>query len=229
MEKFSRSVPLLTVAGLEKLNSAKVAVFGIGGVGGYTVEALARAGVGSLTLVDGDVVSMTNINRQIIALISTVGKNKAEVATQRVLDINPDCKVIAKPVFFNENTLSLFDFSQYDYVVDAIDDVKGKVLLAQKCTEQGTKIISSMGAGNKLDGTAFEVADIYKTSVCPLARTMRRELKKVGVQRLKVVYSKEEPRTPLDENGKRVPSSVSFVPSVAGLIIAGEVIKDLIQ
>ena len=228
MEKFSRSIPLLGTAGLEKLNKASVAVFGIGGVGGYTVEALARAGVGSLTLVDGDVVSLTNINRQIIALISTVDKNKSEVAAQRVLDINPDCKVIAKPVFFNESTCSSFDFSEYDYVVDAIDDVKGKVLLAQKCTEQGTKIISSMGAGNKLDGTAFEVADVFKTSVCPLARIMRRELKKVGVERLKVVYSKEEPMTSFDENGKRVPSSVSFVPSVAGLIIAGEVIKDLI-
>lgn len=229
MEKFSRSVPLLGLEGIEKLKSSTVAVFGVGGVGGYAVEALARGGVGKLILVDGDDVAKTNINRQIIALTSTLGKNKAEVAAVRVKDINPDCLVIAKPVFFSKDTLDEFDFKSFDYIVDAIDDVQGKLLLAEKAQEFGVKIIASMGAGNKLDPTVFEVADIYKTSVCPLARVMRRELKKRGVEKLKVVYSKEEPISPIDEDGKKVPSSVSFVPSVAGLILAGEVIKDLIK
>lgn len=229
MEKFSRSVPLLGLEGIEKLKSSTVAVFGVGGVGGYAVEALARAGVGKLILVDGDDVAKTNINRQIIALTSTLGQNKAEVASARVKDINPDCFVIAKPIFFSKDTLDEFDFKSFDYIVDAIDDVQGKLLLAETAQMFGVKIIASMGAGNKLDPTVFEVADIYKTSVCPLARVMRRELKKRGVEKLKVVYSKEEPISPIDENGKKLPSSVSFVPSVAGLILAGEVIKDLIK
>ena len=228
---FSRTASLLGDKAMEKLKNARVAVFGIGGVGGYAVEALARSGVGALDLIDKDKVSVSNINRQIIALHSTVGKYKTEVAKARIADINPDCIVRTHNTFFLPDTADEFDFSAYDYIIDAIDTVSGKIALIQKATEQGVPIISAMGAGNKLDPTAFEVADISKTSVCPLARIMRKELKKRGIERVKVVYSKELPQ----ENGnfdeqtqKPVPASIAFVPSVAGLILAGEVIKDLI-
>lgn len=218
--------------GVEKLKKSRVAVFGIGGVGGYVVEALARSGVGALDLIDKDVVSESNINRQIIALHSTIGRLKTTVAAERARDINPEIVIKTHDVFYLPETAHLFDFSSYDYVVDAIDTVSGKIALAEKAKEADVPIISAMGAGNKLDPTAFQVSDISKTSVCPLARVMRRELKKRGIERLKVVYSKEEPReaTAKDEDtGKPIPASVAFVPSVVGLIIAGEVIKDLIK
>ena len=220
---------------IEKLKKARVAVFGVGGVGGYTVEALARSGVGAIDLIDNDRVSLSNINRQIIATHSTIGQLKVEVAKERVLDINPNCEVKTYPVLYMPETADRFDFSQYDYVVDAIDTVTGKIELVMRAQEKGTPIISSMGAGNKLDPTAFEVADIYKTSVCPLAKVMRRELKKRGVKKLKVVYSKEEAITPVgeieeDAQGRRsIPGSIAFVPSVAGLIIGGEVVKDIVS
>jgi len=230
-EQFSRTALLLGEEGITKLNNARVAVFGVGGVGGFTVEALARAGVGHLELIDNDQVVMTNINRQIIATHSTLGMDKVEVAKRRILDINPEAEVVVHKTFFLPETAGEFDFSKYDYVVDAIDTITGKIGLVMMAKEAGTPIIRCMGAGNKLDPTAFEVADIYKTSVCPLARVMRRELKKRGVKKLKVVYSKEEALTPgksEEESNKRaVPGSISFVPSVAGLILAGEVIKDL--
>ena len=220
---------------IEKLKKARVAVFGVGGVGGYTVEALARSGVGAIDLIDNDRVSLSNINRQIIATHSTIGQLKVEVAKERVLDINPNCEVKTYPVLYMPETADAFDFSLYDYVVDAIDTVTGKIELVMRAQEKGTPIISSMGAGNKLDPTAFEVADIYKTSVCPLAKVMRRELKKRGVKKLKVVYSKEEAITPVGEieedmPGRRsIPGSIAFVPSVAGLIIGGEVVKDIVS
>jgi tRNA A37 threonylcarbamoyladenosine dehydratase len=201
-------------------------------VGGYVVEALARSGVGALELIDKDTVSVSNINRQIIALHSTVGRYKTEVAAERAKDINPDILVTVRNTFYLPETASEFDFSSYDYVVDAIDTVSGKIALIEQAQKSGTPIISCMGAGNKLDATAFEVADISKTSVCPLARVMRRELKKRGIEHVKVVYSKEEPRESKakdEETGKPIPASIAFVPSVAGLIIAGEVIKDLIK
>ncbi len=227
---FSRTELLLGKEAVKKLASCRVAVFGVGGVGGFCAEALARAGVGTLDLIDADKVSESNINRQIIALHSTVGKNKVDVAEERFKDINPDIKINAFSVFYSPETEKDFDFSEYDYVVDAIDTVTGKIALAVNADKAGVPIISSMGAGNKLSPEMFEVSDIYKTSVCPLARVMRRELKQRGIKRLKVVYSKEEPvETAKLENGKPVPGSVSFVPSVAGLIIAGEVIKDLIK
>lgn len=232
---FSRTQMLLGDEAMEKLKKSHIAVFGIGGVGGYTVEALARTGVGELTLIDNDTVSVTNINRQIIATHSTVGRYKVDAAGERALDINPEIKVNALKTFFTAETADEFDFSQYDYVIDAIDTVSGKIELAVRCEALGVPIISSMGAGNKLDATAFEVSDIYKTSVCPLARVMRRELRSRGIKRLKVVYSREQPVTAAgccDESaqGKRqLPASIAFVPSVAGLIIAGEVIKDLIK
>ncbi|MCR4563838.1 MAG: tRNA threonylcarbamoyladenosine dehydratase [Clostridiales bacterium] len=227
---FSRTELLLGKEAVKKLASCRVAVFGVGGVGGFCAEALARAGVGTLDLIDADKVSESNINRQIIALHSTVGKNKVDVAEERFKDINPDIKINAFSVFYSPETEKDFDFSEYDYVVDAIDTVTGKIALAVNADKAGVPIISSMGAGNKLNPEMFEVSDIYKTSVCPLARVMRRELKQRGIKRLKVVYSKEEPvETAKFENGKPVPGSVSFVPSVAGLIIAGEVIKDLIK
>lgn len=229
MEEWIRAEGLLTERGLEQLKNARVAVFGIGGVGGHVVEGLARCAVGELHLIDGDTVAVSNLNRQIVALQSTIGQNKAEVMASRVLDINPACKVKAFPIFLSGETAEFFDFTAYDYIVDAVDDVSAKLLLAKIASVNGVKIISSMGAGNKLDSTAFRVSDIYKTSVCPLARVMRRELKKLGVQKLKVVYSEEEPRVSVNAEGKSVPSSVSFVPSVVGLVIAGEVIKDLIQ
>lgn len=230
--QFSRTALMIGEEGLEKLKRARVAVFGIGGVGGYVVEALARSGVGSLELIDKDVVSVSNINRQIIALHSTVGRYKTEVAAERARDINPDIVVTVRNTFYLPETAGGFDFTAYDYVVDAIDTVSGKIALIEQAQKSGTPIISCMGAGNKLDATAFEVADISKTSVCPLARVMRRELKKRGIEHVKVVYSKEEPRESKaqdEESGKPIPASIAFVPSVAGLIIAGEVIKDLVK
>ncbi len=235
MNEFSRTGLLLGAEAMEILKNARVAVFGVGGVGGYAVEALARSGVGALELIDDDVVSLTNINRQIIALRSTIGQPKVEVAAARVRDINPACEVRAYRTFYTPETAGQFDFSQYDYVIDAIDTVTGKIALVMQAQKAGTPIISSMGAGNKLDPTAFEVADIYQTSVCPLARVMRHELKKRGVKKLKVVYSKEPAMTPIGEieddgshQKRATPGSTAFVPSVAGLIIGGEVIKDII-
>lgn len=232
MDAFSRAELLLGTANMEKLKKARIAVFGVGGVGGYVVEALARSGVGRLDLIDKDTVSLTNLNRQIIALHSTLGRYKVDVARERVLDINPEAVVNVHKIFYLPETAEQFDFTQYDYVVDAIDTVTGKLMLAQQADKSGTPIISSMGAGNKLNAVAFEVADIYETSVCPLAKVMRHELKKRGISRLKVVYSKEPPMTPTvndsdESNERRTPGSIAFVPSVAGLIIAGEVIQDL--
>ncbi|MBR5923555.1 MAG: tRNA threonylcarbamoyladenosine dehydratase [Clostridia bacterium] len=229
---FSRTEMLIGKDALSKLKKCRVAVFGIGGVGGYTVEALARSGVGAIDLIDSDRVSVSNINRQIIALNSTVGQYKTEAAKARILDINPECNVVCHNVFFTPDTAMSFDFSVYDYVVDAVDTVTAKKQLILSCKTAGVPIISSMGAGNKLDATRFEVADIYSTSVCPLARVMRAICRENGVESLKVVYSKETPKTPekTEKNGgKDVPGSVAFVPSVCGLIIAGEVIKDLIK
>ena len=232
---FSRTRLLLGDEAMDKLKAARVAVFGVGGVGGYVVEALVRSGVGALDLIDSDTVSETNINRQIIALHSTVGKLKVEVAKERALDINPACQIRTYPIFYLPETADQFDFTAYDYVVDAIDTVAGKLMLVQAAQEAGVPVISSMGAGNKLDPSRFEVADIYKTSVCPLAKVMRYECRKRGIRHLKVVYSKEEPLKPAAETdeaptGSRrsVPGSVAFVPSAAGLMIAGEVVKDLI-
>ena len=230
--QFSRTALLLGDKAIEKLKNSRVAVFGVGGVGGYVVEALARSGVGTLDLIDKDTVSVSNINRQIIALHSTVGQLKTEVAAARAKDINPNIVVHTHNVFYLPETAQDFDFSQYDYVVDAIDTVSGKIALVEQARVCSVPVISSMGAGNKLDATAFEVADISKTSVCPLARVMRRELKKRGIEHLKVVYSKEEPLPSTlkdEESGKAVPGSIAFAPSVVGLIIAGEVIKDLIK
>ena len=227
---FSRTKNLIGKDALEKLKNAKVAVFGVGGVGGYAVEALVRAGVGELLLVDSDKVSESNLNRQIIALQSTIGQYKTKIAKARAEDINPAIKVQTKEVFFLPENADEFDFTKYDYVVDAIDTVSGKIAIIEKAHKAGVPVISAMGAGNKLDNTAFEVADISKTSVCPLARVMRRELKKRGIEHVKVVYSKEEPKKQTATEGeKSSPSSIAFVPSVAGLIVAGEVIKDLIK
>lgn len=240
-EQFSRTELLLGQEGLKKLEKAHVAVFGVGGVGGYAVEALARSGIGAIDLIDDDRVCPSNINRQIIATHKTVGEYKVDVAKERILEINPDCKVRAFKTFYMPDTASQFNFYEYDYVIDAIDTVTGKLELIMQAKQAGTPVISSMGAGNKLDPTAFEVADIYKTSVCPLAKVMRRECKKRGIKSLKVVYSKEEPvsidpdKVPLEEPAgnhsqrRSVPGSVAFVPSVVGLIIAGEVIKDIIK
>ena len=233
-EQFLRTQMLLGTEALEKLQKARVAVFGIGGVGGYTVEALARSGVGQLDLIDNDTVSVSNINRQILATHSTVGLPKVEAARRRIRDINPHCVVRMHQLFYTPDTANRFDFSQYDYIVDAIDTVTGKLQLVQQAMEAGTPIICCMGTGNKLDASAFEVADISKTSMCPLARIMRKELGKRGIKHLKVVYSKEEALTPTGWEaeaaalGKRqIPGSVSFVPGAAGLILAGEVIKDV--
>ena len=231
MEAFARTELLLGSEAMEKLKNARVAVFGVGGVGGYVAEALARSGVGALDLIDADRVSESNINRQIIALRSTVGRYKTEVMAERIADINPDCKVKVYNIFYPDECIA-FDFSSYDYLVDAVDTVSAKLALVENAARAQTPVISSMGAGNKLDPTKFEVSDITKTSVCPLARVMRRELKKRGIERLKVVYSKEEPRPSpsVDEQtGKAIPASIAFVPSAVGLIIAGEVIKDLIK
>jgi tRNA A37 threonylcarbamoyladenosine dehydratase len=229
---FSRTALLIGEEGLKKLKNARVAVFGVGGVGGYVVEALARSGVGTLDLIDKDVVSESNINRQIIALHSTVGQLKTEAAAVRAKDINPEIVVHTHNVFYLPENAGDFDFTNYDYVVDAIDTVSGKIALIENAKRCNVAVISSMGAGNKLDPTAFEVADISKTNVCPLARVMRRELKKRGIEHVKVVYSKEEPiatSTIDEESGKAIPGSIAFVPSVVGLIIAGEVIKDLVK
>jgi tRNA A37 threonylcarbamoyladenosine dehydratase len=248
LNQFSRTELLVGNEGMEKLKNARVAIFGIGGVGGYTVEALARSGVGTLDLIDDDKICLTNINRQIFATRSTVGKYKVDVAHDRILDINPDANVNIYKTFYVPDTADQFDFTQYDYVVDAIDTVTGKIELIMQADKTNTPIISSMGAGNKMDPTAFRVADIYKTNVCPLAKVMRRELKKRGIEKLKVVYSEEKPMTPIDDMAiscrahcicppgtvrkctqrRQVPGSNAFVPSVVGLIIAGEVIKDII-
>ena len=225
--QFSRTENLIGADALQKLKNCHIAVFGVGGVGGYVVEALARAGVGKIDLIDSDCVDITNLNRQIIALHSTVGKLKVEVMRERILDINPKAQVTVFPLLFLPENSSQFDFKKYDYVVDAIDNVTAKIELAVKCQEYNTPLIASMGTGNKLDPTKFEITDIYKTSVCPLAKVMRYEFKKRGVNKLKVLYSKEEPiKNLLDP---RTPMSISFVPSAAGLIIAGEVIKDIIK
>ena len=240
MNPYSRTEFLLGKAAMEKLKSARVAVFGLGGVGGYAVEALARSGVGALDLVDHDTVSLTNLNRQILATRDTVGLSKAQVAAQRVKGIDPDIKVTAMQTFFGPDTADGFHFEDYDYVIDAIDTVTGKLALVTAAKAAGTPIICAMGAGNKLDPTAFRVADIYETSVCPLARIMRKECRKRGIDRLKVVYSEEDPIVcslppddpawaELPEGRNALPGSCAFVPSVMGLIIAGEVIKDLIK
>ena len=233
-EAFQRTELLLGKDGMERLQKARVAVFGIGGVGGYTVEALARSGIGQLDLIDSDTVSVSNINRQILATHSTVGLPKVEAARRRILDINPECVVRMHQIFYTPETADQFDFTRYDYIVDAIDTVTGKLQLVQRSVEAGTPIICCMGTGNKLDASAFEVSDISKTTMCPLARIMRKELSKRGIKHLKVVYSKEEALTPTgwEEEaaalGKRqIPGSVAFVPGAAGLILAGEVIKDI--
>ena len=236
LSQFSRTELLIGKEGMERLSNSRVAVFGVGGVGGYTVEALARSGIGELYLIDNDQVALTNLNRQIIATTKTLGRDKVDVAKERVMEINPSAKVNIYKKFYLPETKEEFDFTKYDYVVDAIDTVSGKIALVEQAKEAGVPIISSMGAGNKLDPTAFRVADIYKTSVCPLAKVMRRELKKRGIRKLKVVYSEEMPIVP-EKNAemeqaeptqkRQVPGSVAFVPSVVGLIIAGEVIKDL--
>lgn len=229
MEEFCRTERLLGSEAMERLSRCRIAVFGIGGVGGHAAEALVRSGVGAIDIVDGDVVSLSNINRQIIALHSTVGMAKTEAAAARFLDINPALKVRKFQFRLSEETVGEFDFGEYDYVIDAVDDVRAKVLLAVKCKESGTPLISSMGAGNKLDPTKFRVADIYETSVCPLARVMRRELKAKGIGRLKVVYSAELPKAPAHEGERVVPASCAFVPSVAGLIIAAETVRDIVR
>ena len=235
-EQFSRTEMLLGEEAMNKLQNSHVAVFGIGGVGGHVVDALVRSGVGTITVVDKDTVSVSNINRQLIANHETVGRDKVTVMEEHIRRINPDCKVIKHACFYLPDTADTFNFSDYDYVVDAVDTVTAKISLVERALAAGVPIISSMGAGNKLNPADFEVADIYKTSVCPLAKVMRRELKKRGIKKLKVVYSKEEARTPKEtelgkaeqENQKKIiPGSIAFVPSVAGLILASEVIKDL--
>jgi len=240
MNPYSRTQFLLGEDAMKKLKNAHVAVFGLGGVGGYAVEALARSGVGTLTLVDHDTISQTNINRQILATQDTVGQDKVAVASARVLAINPQIQVFPKKTFYLPETAKEFDFSQFDYVIDAIDTVTGKLMLIQQAQSAGTPIISSMGTGNKLDPTAFRVGDISETSVCPLARIIRKECKKRGIKKLKVVYSTEDPIActlppddpawaELPEGRNALPGSVCFVPAVAGMILAGEVIKDLIK
>ena len=233
-EQFLRTAMLLGEDAVQRLQEARVAVFGIGGVGGYTVEALARSGIGQIDLIDSDTVSRSNINRQILATHSTVGIPKVEAARQRILDINPDCIVRTHQVFYTPETADSFDFREYDYIVDAIDTVTGKLALVERAVAVGTPIICCMGTGNKLDASAFQVADISKTTMCPLARIMRKELGKRGIKHLKVVYSQEEALTPTgwEEEaaalGKRqIPGSVAFVPGAAGLILAGEVVKDI--
>ena len=233
-EQFLRTEMLLGSEAIRKLQNARVAVFGLGGVGGYAVEALARSGVGSLDLIDSDTVSVSNLNRQILATHSTVGMLKVDAARQRVQDINPACNVKTYPIFYTPDTADSFDFTQYDYIVDAIDTVTGKLALVERAKAAGTPIICCMGTGNKLDASAFQVADISKTAMCPLARVMRKELTKRGIRHLKVVYSQEEALTPTgwEEEaaalGKRqIPGSVAFVPGAAGLLLAGEVVRDL--
>ena len=246
-DQFSRTRMLLGGPGMEKLRRARVAVFGLGGVGGYAVEALARSGVGTLDLIDDDRVCLSNLNRQILATRSTLGQYKADAAQRRVLDINPDAVVHIYKLFYGPETADQFDFTRFDYIVDAIDTVTGKLALVEQAERAGTPIISCMGAGNKLDPAAFEVADINQTSICPLARIMRKELRKRGIKKLKVVYSKEEAMVPLEEASdggdacevpgpdrkgtprRQTPGSNAFVPAAAGLILAGEVIKDLVR
>lgn len=231
----SRTENLFGENAIQTLARSHVAVFGIGGVGGYAVEALARSGVGAIDLIDNDKVSVTNINRQIMATHKTLGQYKADIAAERIKDINPDCKVLTHKIFYLPETAEKFDFSQYDYIIDAIDTVAGKLAIIENAHKCGTPVISCMGTGNKTDPAAFKVADIFSTSVCPLAKVMRRELKKRGIGKLKVVYSEEEPIKPLSaeeaENCQKrsIPASCSFVPPVAGMIIAGEVVKDLIK
>lgn len=249
LNQFSRAQLLFGQEGMERLYHARVAVFGLGGVGGYTVEALARSGVGTLDLIDDDRVCLTNVNRQIFATRKTMGQYKVDVAEQRIREINPDAVVYTYKTFYTPDTAAQFDFTQYDYIVDAIDTVTGKLELVEQARRAQVPIISCMGAGNKVDPTAFEVADIFETSVCPLARVMRQELKKRGIRHLKVVYSKGPALTPIEDlsiscrahcicppgtarkctQRRQVPGSNAFVPSVAGLIIAGEVVKDLTQ
>ena len=234
LDRFSRTELLLGPRAMQRLKNARVAVFGIVGVGGFTVEALARSGVGALDLIDHDTVSLTNLNRQIIATEETIGRYKADVAAERVHSINPDCVVRTYRTFYLPDTADQFDFHQYDYVVDAVDTVTGKLLLIEQAKACGTPVISSMGAGNKLDPTAFRVADLYETDICPLAKVMRKECRKRGIDHLKVVYSREKPIAPQgpvqEETTRRsLPGSIAFVPSVVGLIIGGEVIKDLIS
>ncbi|MCD8189949.1 MAG: tRNA threonylcarbamoyladenosine dehydratase [Clostridiales bacterium] len=235
-DQFSRTQLLLGREAMERLSRARVAVFGVGGVGGYTVEALARSGVGQLDLIDNDTVSLSNLNRQIIATHSTIGQYKVDAAQTRILDINPAAVVRTYKVFYTPQTAEQFDFAQYDYVVDAIDTVIGKLALVEQAQRAGTPIISCMGAGNKLDAAAFEVTDLSRTSMCPLARVMRKELGKRGIKHLKVVYSREPAMTPLEEETpsesggslrRQTPGSTAFVPAVAGLIVAGEVVRDL--
>lgn len=214
---------------IEKLKNSHVAVFGLGGVGSYACEAVTRSGVGTITIVDKDTVSSSNVNRQLIAFSDNVGELKTSVMKERMLRINPEVKIIERPVFFLQDTADGFDFREYDYVIDAIDNITAKLLLISMCKEAGTPIISSMGTGNKMDPSRFEVADIYSTSVCPLAKVMRRELKKRGIDSLKVVYSREEPlKNVIEDNGSRAPGSTAFVPPVAGMIMASEAIKELI-
>ena len=248
-DAFSRARLLFGADGMERLKRARVAVFGLGGVGGYVTEALARSGIGALDLIDDDRVCLTNMNRQILATTETIGRYKAEVARERIVTINPKAAVNIYKIFFGPDTAEEFDFARYDYIADAIDTVTGKLELVTRAQSAGTRIISCMGAGNKINATGWEVADIYQTSMCPLARVMRRELKKRGVKSLKVVYSKEPPMTPIDEEPennchsncvcppgairkctqrRQIPGSNAFVPAVAGLIMAGEIIKDLI-
>ncbi|MCH5298075.1 MAG: tRNA threonylcarbamoyladenosine dehydratase [Ruminococcus sp.] len=249
LNQFSRTQLVFGKDAMDILAASRVAVFGIGGVGGYTVEALARSGIGKLDLIDDDKVCLTNINRQIFATRKTVGKYKVDVAEERIHEINPDCEVRTYKTFYMPDTKDEFDFTEYDYIVDAIDTVKGKLELVMNAKEANTPIISSMGAGNKVNAAAFEVADIYQTSVCPLARVMRYECRKRGIKKLKVVYSKEMPIRPVEDmaiscrqhcicppgtarkctHRRDIPGSTAFVPSVAGLIVAGEVIKDLIN
>ena len=246
LNQFSRTQLIFGETAMQRLDGARVAVFGIGGVGGYTVEALARSGIGQLDLIDDDKVCITNVNRQLLATLKTVGQYKVDVAKERIAEINPKCRVNSFKTFYMPDTEGEFDFSQYDYIVDAIDTVKGKLALVENAQKAGTPIISSMGAGNKVDAAAFEVADIYETSVCPLARVMRYECRRRGIKKLKVVYSKEKPIRPMEDMSiscrrhcvcppgtrkctvrRDIPGSTAFVPSVAGLIIAGEVIKEL--
>lgn len=230
--ELSRTALLLGEEAIQKLAECRVAVFGLGGVGGYAVEALARSGIGALDLIDNDTVALSNINRQLYATHSSVGRYKVDVAAERIADISPACRVTTHKTFVLPSNVDAFDFSQYDYVVDAIDTISGKLAIIQKAKEAGVPVISAMGAGNKLDPTAFRVDDIYNTSVCPLAKVMRRELKKLGIDSLKVVYSKEEPKrsdTFDDASHKNTPGSAAFVPPVVGLILAGEVIKDLVR
>lgn len=231
-ERFTRTEALIGKSAMEKLRNSHIILFGVGGVGGYAAEALARSGVGEITLVDSDTVSVSNINRQIIATEETVGRYKTEVMKERILSINPTCKVNVKALFYSEETKAEFDLTQYDYIIDAIDTVTSKLLLIESAAKSEVRIISSMGTGNKLDPTALKVADISKTSVCPLARVMRRELRARGINHLKVLYSEEEPRKITVEGGEKTrhaPASIAFVPSAAGLIIASEVVRELAE